>query len=418
MASRLHQNLQVGENNAFTVEIGDITLTSDDLSEIVITRGSGGYSYGLQPATSEFSAVGLRYAYMDTPVSVKLTPAAAGALARATGASAAAITDRFAGRHAIQEVTDGVDGSPKLMHYAASSYSVMLKNARKTFTVTSGKAIYSVLIQAFLNREIPGVKLHNVPDTSEKYWDKTYLEAPEEMTFADVISKYAETLHILIQECRNGYIKLLSPKWRYEQLGQLAARDYAVLRDEVISPAKWVQDSDQQSAQLVQVYRDGDIVRRRSMAIAKPEGAYEYPLERQEVDHSHIIPVEDLQLMVMRAKNLQMNYPRLILSQVQIDLLYLLESKSTYDKRLAAQLLNLEHGDPIFIGGDWSNLVRGVLIAQKIKETITPDSWIFEIEFTHAGSVFGVSNIDLPTVPARTWAQATTTWDSTPGRWN
>lgn len=418
-ASRLHRKLSPEGRPLFSLTIGDRTFEDHQICEISITRGASGYSYGIQPATLSTKLVGLLGNLNNQHVELKLQPWISELIRRRTGVPAEHIEWRFYGRVGIQDATDNGDGRTSFSNISASSYSTLLKQTVNTYRVRDRTTIINV-VRAILEHPNMPTRLKTYPGSyQENEWDITYVdEAPRELTFKEIISEYADKQMILICERRDGRMHVQSLALRENYLINRAASRYAPLRSHTLAPATWSQPVESRTSNLILKERKEDgTINYMTWGSGTPEQTRnDYPIENEEIDLTHVRSISDTNYRVMRALNYQKNMPRVQISSIKFDLTHMLASNDFYDRRMAGELLRLEHGDAVYLSGDWQRSIRSTMIAQEIRETITPDKWEMEISLTHPAAVLGIH--EIAPHPPRVWDQSKSPWDTEEGAWN
>ena len=93
----------------------------------------------------------------------------------------------------------------------------------------------------------------------------------------------------------------------------------------------------------------------------------------------------------------------------------LLKMGTPYALKIAAQMLTLEAGEPVYLSGDWPTRLQGVHYAEGITETITPNEWRFELSLIPHALGAGTPS---PSVPPLAWDSFTTAWADETRAWD
>lgn len=417
VASRLHRKISPQGKHIFALTIGAETFTDSAIHSIVINRGAAGFSYGVQPATLEAEIRGLHPTLFHRKTDLTLTDWAAAHLSTLTGKPASTLKSRFTGQIGSQNSTDRGRGKVGTTRITAASYSALLKPSSKRIIIESGQSVKEIIAAAFNANNLNGnIKIYSPTPNTPEFWDTAYIpEGKKEMTFKEIISAYAEALMTLCTDRRDGTIYVRPLLGRHNEIAT-RIKEYAPLRSNTLSPAEYAQPVDMRSTSFVQLetLKDGTS-RRRIWPAYAPTYVPETPIEETEIDFTHIYRLSQTSDTVVKAKQFQNNWPRLNLTRIKLDLLMLLSSKREYDRRLAGQLLVMEHGDPLYFAGDWTYANPGTLIAQKITETITPNEWSLTIDLEHPIMLLGRDALHPTPI---VWEQAgLEKWDTTDRPW-
>lgn len=416
--SKIHRTVKVPRDRSiFSLTLGEEKLTDRTITEISITRGQSGYSYGVQPATMTFGTPGLYTSRNNAHVELSLTPWAAQHIANLTSMPAEAIQARFYGRVGLQDSEDNGDGRNSFTTFSASSYSSLLRPTTRTYTVHNRTTIINV-IRSILEHPRMANRLKTFPGSyAAGQWDETYIEGTEEKTFSQIISDYADKQLIFICERRDGQMHVQSLALREAYLKDRASSRYAPLRSHTLAPATWKQTVEARSSHLyILERRPTGIIRREWASGTAVQTQNDYPVEIEEIDMTHIMRLTDNNDRVMTALNYQKNFPRATLGKVKFNITKMLAAKDWYTRRMAGELLRLEHGDAVYFSGDWQAPIRTAMIAQQIRESITPDRWEMEIELLHPSAVLGIH--EIPAHPPKIWDQlALERWDEETMTW-
>lgn len=417
---RLRRTLAVNSTESlFELYVsGAGTYTADQVGDVTISHGKDGPAAGMTVATMEARVQASLPAAAQRHAIFRLSSALASRLVAGTGIPASAIRQRFTGRVGSDTITDRGDHLPRYTDIQCSSWSSLLMNSRRPTVFYANGLILASLRSALQHPSFTAANIMpvNYPDTAHS--DRSYQLEGSDFRFREAITKYGSDIGILIQQQRNGSVSLLPITKRIELMEARLSTAWPLLRSEAISPATWDQQVEAASKQYTLLYlTDQDTVYRWEWPF--PAGANPGVLvESEDVDWSNVRTVTDNYRRYMEALNFHTNSMRHTLSSVTIDLLMLIRSGRFYDRRIAAQMLALEEGDPIYMSGDWLPAVRGPHLVQGIKETLNSNEWRLELSLTHPRDTLGLLDSEIPIVPPKVWDSARTAWDSTPGTWD
>lgn len=418
---RLHRKLSPDGSPLFSLTAGGTTFNDDSIISITTHRGAAQAETSIAPSTMEFRVPGAPNILRDSDIRLRLTTAAAAKFAVNTGILTSGITDRFNGRKGTTSVEDkawktGSTAADFNSTLVASSWTSVLRNRRSKFTATAGASQFAPLLAAFTNSNVNTRQPIEYSGAESSYSD-TVAVTETDLTFSDVVTKYGTDLGVLFQHRRNGTVNIQSPRWRNYLLSLRATSRWPILRSQGISPAQWEQPIEAASEQFV-------LTRRTSTGTLYtqtwplPASASPVMLETTDIDLTQIIPRTTNYEYVMNGLNHRTNGRRMALNSLTVDMIMLLSSTKPVDRRIAAQLLELEHGDPIYFSGDWPQAIRGSYFASQITENIDSETWEMVIDLSHPRDVLGLIDGEIPQAPPRVWDQFVTTWDETPLTWN
>lgn len=415
---RLHRKLSPNGASLFRVVTSAGTFQDSEIYEMSITGGTAAANPDISPSTAEFTIESAVTIQRDTTVHIQLADWFAQQLGSYGGATAAQIQDRFKGRKGLTEVEDKawkIRGKADFKTIvSASSWTTLLRVARRTTSPVANENMLTSLLRATNHPSITPYMSADAPGAAT--YDYVFANDPG-LTFEEVVNKYGTDLGTFPQHRRNGSLRFLSIGRRRQLLTEGVATQLPLLRSQGISPAQWSQSIESASNQLVNVRRlaDGSEFRQNWPL---PDGTAPVLLETQDVDMLHARIMTENYRYWMNALNNQANSGRMELQSVTIDLIMLLSSKKTVDRRVGTQLLALNPGDLIYLSYDWPVAIQAPYYANQIKETITPDSWTLELSLYHPRDVVGTYDGDLPEVPARVWDSAVYPWNSESREWN
>ncbi|MDO5618018.1 hypothetical protein [Kocuria sp.] len=418
---RLYRRLHTGVGMVAvnTEQLG--TLSDSAVTSITLHRGSDSPDGGLHPSTLEVVAPGALYTGNNTQAYFRLQTTFANRIAAldpTKATSGTQIRDRFIGRVGATEVEDrgGLASKGFTTTFKAAHWSSLVMGASRKVQPTKGETVNDLLKRALKHTDL-GSKIGTVgiggPDT---------IAATTEWTKAsEVIDTYGAGTGTQIREMRQGDLWILPIGRRRFELFSTVATTLPVLRAEGIAPARWSQPIEAANRRLsiTRVVSSGaPYTQDWPFPLANPASLAEPEL----VDWSNIVaqtesPYEHYRYY-MNALNQRYNVPVTRLQSVRFDLIRLLTSTVPYDRRIAMWLLKLEVGEPVLIGADWPAAIQGAYTAQGITERMDKDTWEIELALHSVSSVMGVLYSERPTIPAYTWDQVRTPWNSTPGAWN
>lgn len=415
---RLHRKLSPLGEPLFRVVTDAGTFQDSEINAIEITGGNADANPAISPSVAQFSIGGAVTINRDTSVHIQLSDWFANKIGSYGGATAAQVKDRFKGRKGLTEVDDLAWKIGKVANFnttvSASSWTSLLRVAKRTTSPVANENILTALLRAANHPAIGSRQTVDAPGAAT--YDLVFANDPD-LLFSDVVTKYGTDLGTFLQQRRNGSLRFLSIGRRREQLFEGVATQMPLLRSQVLSPAKWSQNIESASNQLVNVRRlaDGSEFRQDWPL---PSGTTPVILEAREVDMLHIKTATENYRYLMNALNNQENTGRVELESVKIDMILLLSSSKQVDRLVGAQILAMQPGDLVYLSYDWPVAIQAPYYANQIKETITPDTWEFELSLYHPRDVVGTFDGDLPAVPARVWDSMVYPWDAETREWN
>lgn len=378
------------------------------------TATHGGDMYGYTPATMETTAAGSLPARINGSVTVYLSQWLAEKITAGTPIPAARIRPRFVGRVGLDTIDDRGDKRARHTNLRCSSWGALLGQSRRRITMHEGGSLAAETRNIFQHPSLSSM-------VSLSYGDPAYLDrvhATETGTYQDVADKYTKDIGTLIQQKRDGSLQLLAPNVRRLALEAGNRTQYGYLRSHTLAPASWDQPVESLTGPLSIKRRTADT----SVAYVEPwplpSGVVDaLDMDTEPYDWSHIRINSQNYQHFMNARNLESNSPRHSLSSVKFDLMRMVSSPREYDRLCAAQLLDLNAGDPIYFGGDWPKEIRFPYFTTEITETMTPDEWTLEIKTQHPRTVVGMNDPELPVLTSAVWAQAVNPWNTYTKPW-
>lgn len=414
-ASALYRRFSTAPHPMFELTVGGVPYPDSSLTGVTIHHGSTDPGGGYHAATLQADVLGLLNATMDMPVSFQLTDAFATWLRTRTGRNVHQV--RFTGRAGSMDVDDRGDGRipAHITHLSAASWAALLSNARRVLPTSADAAMNTLLRMAFAHPQLP-TEINVIAGSTDSF--DTLWVADGMKTFRQIMTDYAESVGILCIQRKNGDVALRTMLMRRADIAGLAAKDPAILRYQVLSPGKWSQPVDAVSTQYtMKVRTSADAVPGVLTWPSRSNGVL-VPLDVQELDWSNINRRTDNWRAFLDAESFRSNNARLGITEIAIDMGLLITRGEEYDRWVAARVLTLEHGDPVFFGGDWPSIIAGTMIVTEITEEITPDSWRITLTLNSVRNALGTLDQDLPTVPARVWNQARWPWDADTTSWD
>lgn len=406
-APRLYRKLKP-TSPVFEFTVADGTrLTDGQIASITIKRGKTGRGGGIHPATAEVSTSVFGAVRTGLTCGVSLTTYGAAHVAGLSGANSAAITARFSGRIGRQTVAD--TGKTQQTTFLAASWSAQLPRDKTIQTVRAGESVHAV-IQRIMTP--PKLALPLPVRMAAIAQHGTVFTAPEPGTYSDLIDRYTTDLGILVRETRIGGRQIMTHGFRRDRALASLPTTPTLTRSQALSPATWEQANDVQPRNYRLTY-----VNAANTVVGSTYGdADSTTSEVADVDMSHIKFATDITQPTMeaygrRAGDWQSSYA---IPSITVDLLALLTSPYSMHRAQAARLLSMEHGDAVYLSGDWYGQLQGIHYAEQLDETITPNSWSMEIALVPAHVAIGEIS---PAVPPRTWEAANNTWGEETRTW-
>lgn len=414
MKSRLWKKLGATQNLIRLWSEDDLSDIGDDrIKQISIKRGSSSPEYGQHVQTMEVATTMGLGVHTGKRIHLDLTTYAGNLLYSLCGALAAPTRPRFFGRIGKMTIDDVKPGQQHATIYAAT-WDAQLKNTAVKRTVAGGTQVSQIVKYLFSPY---GVGIRNLPviDTPAPLgtygytWDVVELDG-----FSDGIRKFVDDLGLYLHTRRNGSISLVTTEYMWDQANAKIASTMPLTRSQAISPATWEQPAEEMPRQHWVTYKDGN---GNNITNGYGNDTDNPNLPRVEYDMSHIRWVgNDNQpnraAWIGYTRDRDNGYT---ISEITIDLLRLITSPVEYHRAQAAQLLNLEVGDPVYLSGDWNTTVRGLHFATGIDETITPDSWDLTLSIHPSDTVVGQPT---PIIPPRVWESAAWPWNDETREWN
>lgn len=388
---------------------GGLLLGDESIQSIAINRGQDSPGGGVHPSTLEVAVNGL-YTTIRNGESCELALTGYGSelIAGLIGADASIIQPRFTGRIGQQEIEDR--GRSQTTTYLGSSLSAQYPALSTKHTATKGEAVTDVIKRLMTPVAVPSPTPVNMatPGTYGTVWTVP----TEPGTYSDLITQYTEDLGILVRETRSGTPQILNHKQRHDSAIAGLANSIPLTRSQAISPATWKQSNDTRPRNYRLIYT-GSGGGQVSAIYGDPADT---AAEVVDLDMTHIQFLDPVQAereaFARRARDWVSSYS---IPSITIDLLYLISSPFEYHRLQAAKLLQMQVGDPLYFSNDWINQLRGIQYSTGITESISPDSWTFEISLAPSHVVTGEIS---PDIPARAWESATYPWADETRSWD
>lgn len=418
MSSRIYRTFEPTEG-MFEVTAVDRTFTDEQITSITITRGNSGPHPSFSPATIEVGLTGAVRIGRDEDLHCIIAPLMASRIAGRSPYTGSDIMHRFRGRKAIAEVEDlrwnRTDGIGKFnTKVMGSAWTALLSRAERTNSPSS-KSV-SAVVTALKH-----------PDLANKY-DVTYsylndfdslAKVDPFLDASEVIDKYANKLHTLIEHQRSGDVRVVSNVRRRNNI-MAAGPVWTLPRAHALSPAKWSSPAEMATTQYIVRYTTStDVPYEQEWPLS--DALTLIALRSEVVDLEHIKPsLTDFvsRDILMRSINNYTNLDRSGVDSVTIDMGSLWRLGTDSAIRTMVEVLKMEEGAAMHLGADWPQAVRGPYFANQITEKITPDSWQVTLDLFHARYVVGLGDPSLPTPQPIIWDAANTIWNATPGKWN
>lgn len=383
--------------------------TDDELTSITIRHGQDAPTGGVPVATCETGFTGYMSPRTGQLATVRLTDTATVWFQNLLGTTN--IQDRFNGRAGIFEVND--EAGKITTRMTASSWSSQLSNRGNQYTFNQGHYVSDAIETLLRNPSLPVVPTVSRGDASHRdYYGRIY-DRIENETYSNIISKLTSDIGVLVRQHRNGTLQPMPINQRRSDANKALDNYPPIPRSQVLSPTAWVTNNEDDPTNHY-------IMTRKNIS-GDPTGANFGNLNQpwraeRETDLLYLIFENDDQWKSMGYAQRNAEYSGAYsLPSVEVDILMLLDRASLYDLMQAAALLQLQPGDPVTFSGDWYPHLQGVMFAESITETITPDQWVISLGLIPLPRVTG-DDIVIPY--PRTWDQASGTWNEATGTWN
>lgn len=416
MMSPLYRRFANAPKPLFEIDLDSGTYTDSEILRWSANHGSGGPEAGYDPATAEATLRGLVRASLDTKAEFRLTEPFWNWIKDQCGDWPHRV--RFSGRAGKVSVADrgSTLSVPYTTQFTASSWASLLRPAQRQIAPPAQVAINSYLAAAFAHPDLAD-KIPVIPGAAASF-DLISNPTAELQTFSQIMDEYGRDRGILAVQRKDGTVALRSLATRNEMLKTLNQTQPSILRSQALAPGEWTQPiADRGNRFLIRIRQsEGSEVE----SINWPSYATRslVQLDLKIIDWDDTVARTENWRHYMDALARRTNYPRTNVTTIVVDIGHLLTSPVSYDKDVALHLLQLEHGDPVFIGGDWSASVRSPMIVTEIKESVTPENWRITLSLDTPRNVIGTKDENLPDVPARVWNQADLQWEADERQWN
>lgn len=412
-ASKLHRRLNPGGRfpSLFYLQVGGTVLRDGQLLRVTVTRGDDTPHPGLAPSVIEWQTTKAQWTTaLDVNVSFSLESAFA------AWAGGSALAPRASGRLGSWTTEDnGLDRQRSTVQ--AVHWSALIPGTTRTRSTELHAGIMNEVAATLNHPALPYKAYAGGAAASQQ--DMVWLPQTDAKR-EDILSSLLDRTGSFAREYRNGNIYATELDQLEVNTTQKAAKFLPLLRGHGIAPATWAQPVGhmQKIYSIDRVNFEGT----RIVEFGPTWEAVDTNLADQEkIDWSHIRTRTATWQILLRSLATQSNYPDNRLESVELDMIHLLSSTAPYDRRIAAQVLGMEVGDPVMIGGDWPATVQGIYLANKITEEITPDSWRLTLGLQSARDVLGWNWSEYLDVPSYTWGQMNmraVTWDKALKTWN
>lgn len=402
----------IGTGWLFTMYTPSYQVYEDEITSITITRGTNGRNVGHNPTVVEVGING-RYDTLTTGEQqrVFLREQQAAALAAYVGGTTGTeIVDRYQGRLG----TISLDDTGKRFHttVAGSSWLTQMNYSPAHFT----PSVYQPLNELYLDMTKASEPLRGIQfGTALGSPNVTKYAGGEPTLYRDGIDTYAADIGVMFQEKRNGQTIAYAHTRRKDLALERLATEYPLMRNQAIAPGRYEQSNERPGKRIYYTIRNaGGGIATRMVEVLNPTGELR---EIENIDWTAFQLSDDENQLYREAySRVHESSARLYtMPTVTVDLLMLLRQGSPYAKKIAGQMLKLEVGEPVFLSGDWPTRLRGVHFADGIKETVTPDSWTFDLSLVPHPVATGHNS---PEVPGRAWDSMLTQWDQETREWN
>lgn len=403
---RLYRKLQPAQPLfQFTTEAGTL-LRDDMITGVTINRGDGSPAAGVKPSTLEVGLSVFGSVQSNNHCELSLTSYGAQLLANRTGASAAGIRARFAGRVGKQSVDDR--GRRQITTMLASSWASQLGRVAGEYTPAPGAGIGIVIGQMMTSAALPRL----APPTRLAPPDHYGIvhEVPTPQTWSD-IGRWTSDLGITVRETRLGGHQIMSHAQRWQDALDAMPGRAPLIRGQALAPASWEQPADSiPRNHLLRWGVSGGTAAAEFGAVDDPHAV----VVEHDVTHARFNNEDQIRSEGQRRRYIDFN-GNYSISSLKIDLLGLITSPSPYDRQQAARLLSMQVDDAVYLSGDWYGNLQGIHFATGITETISGSGWSVNLSISPSHLVVGEIS---PAVPARVWASATYPWRDETRTWN
>lgn len=387
--------------NVFEMSLPSMGFTRTDtqIVEMSIHRGSGQSLFDTEASTLDIKFAPHFQSSIGEHVQVRLSDAAAQALAKATYTKPVAIQHRFAGRIATSTVED-LGPRRRLMSLTAATWLSVLGKTQRTVTARAGTLVTSVLRLVYAS-EWPNAQKFYTRGESQHFG--IVHEPVDAEKVSDIETRFTTDLGLVVRENRVGDLEAWS-LIGLQNIGRAAAREqWPIGRQHALAPTTWEQHNAEPPTSWRVITRDKNGAQ---TSLTYGFGTDWAPVEDKDLRHVRWESPEQWQTLGegMKARQHTGAYT---IPKVTIDILLLLRRGDEYALRLVGLVLNLRQADPVTLAGDWPTYMPGVYYVQAVDERITHDTWTITLHLVQWYDLFGSIG---PEPWGRTWGQATGTW--------
>lgn len=413
--SRLQRTLEpivgVGTDMIAFEVTGGGSFDHSNTTAITITRGASNKTSGYLPATVEATVTGRIDGYATgNPTGVRLRDVHVDRLAAYVGSTADAIRTRYTGRAGAVTIEDR--GKRATTTFTGVSWMAQLPHSPRHVAPAAGELLPDVLQRlTFQDDPVRGTDLITRVDGNAL----AHHAAGTPQLYPQALTDLAADIGIVMQEQRDGTTVAWGHKHREWWAANRMSSQWPLMRHQALAPATYEQMGERPASPIdyTAYLTDGSLVT-RSVEPPNPLGE---TVMRESRDWTRWRMADgDNQLWRSAWSDAHALSTTLYsLPRISIDLLLLLRLGTEYTRKIAAQVLELEAGEPVYLSGDWPPRLQGVHFAEGITETITPDSWTFELSLIPHALGAGTPT---PTVPPIAWDSFTTAWDAETRTWD
>lgn len=386
------------------------TFSDDEIVSITINRGFGEARGGVAVTTLEVTVKSAVHTARLTGREIRLfiTSNKAEQFAQRTN-YAGNSTDfmwRFRGRIGTQTIEDTGRDETTTTTITCASWAAAENYSDKTTTLTRPIFIDEA-IQQLMTRNGTNYTVYRYGERdvlNDTYADTSYKQSIDMLT---------TDFEVLAGDLRNGDLRIMFLPWRVQNALDRIGTHAPLLRSQALAGTRWTQPNEAHAAQYAIRYKDsaGNLktTTRYSETTIEPDAQVE------EIDWEHFACSTDQWDYASKARIYRETTNQFDLPELRVDLLQLLSSSRSYDRRVAGELMTAETGDTINLSGDWPNLLDGVYVITGIREEIDADTWQLSFSLSTTTDALGFYS---PDVPALVWDSAKNKWDEETRPWN
>lgn len=412
--SKLYNRLKDAPKPLFVVTDGTNNLDDNEVSSISTHHG-GSIEGSYTPGTASFTQPGLPKSQLSSGITISLSSAFSEWIDRRTGY--AVPSTLFTGRIGISEVEDR-GAARKTRHVtkiSAASWGSLLPSSTRRVPANRGGKLNVLIAQAFSHPQL-GDRIP-ISAGAQSSYDEVW-EPQAEVDFQTAVGKYGSDVGICVVQQSTGqvYIRTL------EDLATYALRAVetvpAITEGQVLPSATWSQPIDVQAGPVHIRMLNTAAGATYTMGWEPPTGSI-FPFEPIKKDLTYINSLTPSVSRYGKALVWRNNYRRTGIEKVSIRIDHLLSSPNEYDREVAGYLLSIEPFSVITLAGDWHRIIRGAQVVVAFEHEINPDGWTLTIELTTFRNAFGLTDAEIPPVPARIWDQLDDElWDDQEREWD